>query len=196
MASGNASGGGRRDDVVDDVVVILNEEHDRMRALLNQLLEALDPAFDVGAAAEPFRELVRLLVAHETAEEIVVYPVVKADLQAAGVAGARLAEEDGAKRMLAKLDRMAEAFFGFPRLLGEFAEALLTHAEHEEEQIFPLLEGRLDAARRRQMAADFRAAEAKAPTHPHPHGPESSAGNALLGPVLATIDRFRDARAR
>jgi hypothetical protein len=43
------------------------------------------------------------------------------------------------------------------------------------------------------MAGDFLYAAAKAPTHAHAHSPESAVGNAVLGPVLATIDRVRDA---
>jgi hypothetical protein len=32
-----------------------------------------------------------------------------------------------------------------------------------------------------------------APTHPHPHAPNSPPGNLAVGPVLALVDRVRDA---
>jgi hypothetical protein len=41
------------------------------------------------------------------------------------------------------------------------------------------------------MAAAVRAAEAIAPTHPHP-GTESATKNMLAGPLLAMSDRVRD----
>lgn len=182
--------GGRADE---DIVAVLTEQHDRARALLAQLHDVFAPLDDsIRAATGPLRDLVRLLAVHETAEEEVVYPVLKTQLQAAHVADPRLAEEGEAKRMLAKLDRMAAAVSELPAVLAEFGQAMLAHAEHEEQQVFPLLRDRLNAGQRRAMAVAFRAAEAVAPTHPHPHAPESAVGNLLLGPVLATIDRVRD----
>jgi len=88
---------------------------------------------------------------------------------------------------------MAVGFFNFPDALAEFEAKVLAHAEHEEQTVFPLLEQRLSPAERRQMAGDFLYAEASAPSHAHAHSPEGVVGNALLGPVLATIDRVRDA---
>ncbi|MCA1672167.1 MAG: hypothetical protein LC799_08180 [Actinobacteria bacterium] len=35
-------------------------------------------------------------------------------------------------------------------------------------------------------------AEARAPRHPHPHGPESALGNILVGPFVAVVDRVHD----
>jgi hypothetical protein len=43
------------------------------------------------------------------------------------------------------------------------------------------------------MAGAVRAAEAAAPTRPHPAAGESAAANALAGPPLAVFDRIRDA---
>jgi hypothetical protein len=36
-------------------------------------------------------------------------------------------------------------------------------------------------------------AEALAPTHPHPRGPDSALGNIAVGPMVAVGDRTRDA---
>jgi hemerythrin superfamily protein len=177
----------------EDIVTVLTEQHDQARALLTELHDAFAPLQDLfEAAAGPFAELVRLLAVHETAEEEVVYPVLKSQLQASDLANSRLAEEHEAKRLLSKLEGMA-ALFDFPAALAEFEQVTLDHAEHEEQQVFPLLRERIDADQRREMAATFRAAEAVAPTHPHPHAPDSAVGNFLVGPVLATIDRVRDA---
>ena len=177
----------------EDIVTVLAAQHDQVRALLTQLHDSFAPLEDpIRAAAGPFQELVRLLAIHETAEQEVVYPVLKSQLQAADVADPRLAEEHEAKRLLSKLERMA-VIFEFPATLAEFEKVAFDHADHEEQQVFPLLRDRIDADQRRKMAVDFRAAQAVAPTHPHPHAPDSAVGNFLVGPVLATIDRVRDA---
>ncbi|WP_228782529.1 hypothetical protein [Nocardia abscessus] len=46
------------------------------------------------------------------------------------------------------------------------------------------------------MAGSVRAAEAVAPTRPHPHAGESAAANLLAGPPLALFDRARDWRQK
>jgi hypothetical protein len=43
------------------------------------------------------------------------------------------------------------------------------------------------------MAGLVRAAEAAAPTRPHPAAGESAAANMIMGPPLALFDRIRDA---
>jgi hemerythrin superfamily protein len=181
----------------DDIVAVLSQQHERVRALLAELHETVAAVADITSdMAEPFQELVRLLVAHEAAEELVVYPTLRSGLEEGRLAGQRMAEEDEAKHLLAKLEKMAPAFFGFPAALAELEQKVLAHAEQEEHTVFPLLERRLPADDRQRMAGEFHYMAARAPTHAHAHSPESAVGNAVLGPVLATIDRFRDAARR
>ena len=52
--------------------------------------------------------------------------------------------------------------------------------------------GRIDADELKQMATAVRAAEAIAPTRPHP-GVESAKLNFILGPFASMLDRARDA---
>jgi hemerythrin superfamily protein len=181
----------------DDVVMVLSNQHERVRALLAELHETVTAVADITRdMAEPFRELVQLLVAHETAEELVVYPTLKTELEEGRLAGARMAEEVEMKHMLAKLEKMATGFFEFPQALADFEAKVLAHAEHEEQTVFPLLEARLPAGERQRLARDFLYVAANAPSHAHSHSPESLVGNAVLGPILATIDRVRDAARR
>jgi hemerythrin superfamily protein len=179
----------------DDIVLVLRQQHERIRALLGELQETVAAVTDITCdMAEPFQELVRLLVAHEAAEEVVVYPSLRSGLEEGRLADDRMAEENEAKHLLARLEKMAPAFFDFPTVLAELREKVLAHAEQEEHTVFPLLERRLPADDRQRMAGDFVYVAAKAPTHAHAHSPEGVVGNAVLGPVLATIDRMRDAR--
>jgi hypothetical protein len=72
-----------------------------------------------------------------------------------------------------------------------FQQAVLAHAEREETDEFPELQRSADAEERRTMVAAVRAAEAIAPTRPHP-GVESAKRNIVAGPIASMIDRARD----
>ncbi|MEW6475064.1 MAG: hemerythrin domain-containing protein [Actinomycetota bacterium] len=177
-----------------DLVTVLTTQHDRARALLADLRESVAIVAELTEhMAGPFRELVELLATHEAAEETVVYPRLKTELQEGRLAAQCMAEEHEVKQLLAKLEKMAPAFFDFPEAMARFEDKLVAHAEHEERAVFPILEDRVPPAERHELAGDFLYAAARAPSHAHAHSPESAFGNAILGPVLATIDRVRDA---
>ncbi|MEW6470960.1 MAG: hemerythrin domain-containing protein [Actinomycetota bacterium] len=181
----------------DDIVEVVRQEHDRLRALLDEISDAAVPLQQAAAVLTNASDaLAAALMVHETAEEAVVYRVLKVHLEAANIADPRLSEEDELKRLLARLERLTDALADYPALLGRFETLLRAHLTQEEARVFPLLEERLTSEQRQEMAGDFRAVEVSAPHHPHPHAPESAPGNLLLAPVLAAIDRFRDRRRR
>jgi hypothetical protein len=76
-------------------------------------------------------------------------------------------------------------------MLDKLRLDVLTHARSEERYEFERLRDQFSDAQRRALAAAVRAAEATAPTHPHP-GTESATENLLAGPPLAVADRVRD----
>ncbi|GIF01334.1 hypothetical protein [Paractinoplanes rishiriensis] len=80
---------------------------------------------------------------------------------------------------------------GFEASLLMLRTAVLTHARHEERYEFPQLRAKIPAERLRTLATVVRAAEAAAPTRPHP-GVESATANLVTGPALAAADRARD----
>ena len=123
-----------------DVVTVLTGQHERARALLAELRESVAVVAELTHdMAGPFRELVELLATHEAAEEIVVYPRLKTELQEGRLAEECLAEEHKVKQLLAKLEKMAPAFFGFPDALAGFEDKLVAHAEHENGPSSPSL---------------------------------------------------------
>jgi len=69
---------------------------------------------------------------------------------------------------------------------------VIDHAEHEENEEFNKLQRQLDADDRERMAKAVIAAEAIAPTRPHP-GVESATANFAVGPFASMLDRARDA---
>jgi hypothetical protein len=73
-----------------------------------------------------------------------------------------------------------------------FRGSVLDHAEREELEEFTRLERELDADDLNRMAKAVLAAEAIAPTRPHP-GVESAKLNFAVGPFASMLDRARDA---
>jgi hemerythrin superfamily protein len=170
-----------------DVVNLLIRQH----AMIRDMFDAVQHAAP-GERGEPFRRLVRMLAVHETAEEEVVHPYVRRRLDGGGgIVDDRLREEHEAKRLLALIDRHGPEHPDFMANLDKLRVAVLAHARAEERYEFNRLRAEVSAAERRAMAVGVRAAEAMAPTRPHP-GVESATRNLLLGPPAAIIDRARD----
>ncbi|GGQ71556.1 hemerythrin domain-containing protein [Couchioplanes azureus] len=141
---------------------------------------------------EAFDDLVRMLAVHETAEEEVVHPLSRTiDPHGGGVVDDRLQEERQAKEMLTALLNADLDSEGFEASLLMLRTAVLTHARYEERYEFPQLRAKVPPDRLRALASVVRAAEAAAPTRPHP-GVESATANLIAGPALAAVDRIRD----
>lgn len=172
----------------DDVVSLLLTQHARIEELF-----LLVGGSTGQAKADAFNDLVQLLAVHETAEEEVIHPLSRTlpgDNDA--LIDERLAEERQAKETLQALIEGGVDADGFDEGVLLLRTSVLEHARHEERYEFPRLRQHVPADRLRQLAAAVRAAEAAAPTRPHP-GTESATANALVGVPLAIIDRIRDA---
>jgi hemerythrin superfamily protein len=170
-----------------DVVDLLLRQH----GLIAELLDEVEKSVGAGRA-DAFQRLVRLLAVHETAEEEIVHPYARLKLpNGHAVVDRRLDEERQGKLLLAHLEQLGTGHPDFTNKLRALRATVMAHARAEERDEFPLLRAMTNEAERRAMAAGVKAAEAMAPTHPHP-GVESATMNFLLGPPAAIIDRTRD----
>ncbi len=121
----------------DEVVAFLKAQHNLIEDMFDEVLFASDPA----AREEPFTALRQLLAVHETAEEMVVHPRVRRDADAGdAVVDARLEEEHEAKQLLSKIEELDITSDEFIDELAKLREAVLDHAENEENNEFPYLE--------------------------------------------------------
>lgn len=171
-----------------DVVDLLREQHRHIKTLFDHVKETGNLT-----RQERFDELRRFLAVHETAEEMVVHPRLRAaDDRGKQVVEQRLEEEHSAKEALAQLDAMDVDAPDFMEQLDSLERQVLDHAANEEREEFPLLRSTLDDEELVKMAAGVKAVEAIAPTRPHP-GVESATANLLAGPLASLIDRTRDA---
>ncbi len=172
----------------DDVVSLLMRQHGDIRNLFDEVEQATGEE-----RRDAFRRLVRLLAVHETAEEEVVHPYARRSLPGGEqVVEDRLAEERAAKETLAALDDTDTDDPKFMPQLLKLRRDVQEHARAEERYEFTHIRRGTDAAKLATMAKAVKAAEAMAPTRPHP-GVESGAANMALGPVAALMDRTKDA---
>jgi hemerythrin superfamily protein len=172
-----------------DVVELLLGQHTQIKNLFRGLSQAQGER-----KRDLFEDLVRLLAVHESAEEIVVHPTARREIDNGDeVVEARVHEEGEAKQALAELYDLGVDHPDFDTKLAELAEDVVDHANHEEREEFSQLRAKLPEDRLRRMAGAVRAAEATAPTRPHPRAGESAVANIVAGPPIAVFDRVRDA---
>lgn len=173
------------------VVDFLIGQHEQIKLLFEQTLASSGKQRETA-----FLELRRLLAVHETAEEEVVHPRAKRKLPAGDtIVAARLEEEHEAKTVLAELEKLDVDSEEFSRQLRELRDAVIHHAEHEEQDEFAKLKKDLGGDELERMGRAVRLAESIAPTRPHA-GVESQAANLFAGPFAAMLDRARDTIAR
>ncbi|MDA0632307.1 hemerythrin domain-containing protein [Nonomuraea sp. MCN248] len=170
-----------------DVIELLIAQHGMIRNLFDEVEQA--PPERRG---EAFTRLVRLLAVHETAEEEIVHPYARAKLDGgSGVVDDRLEEEREAKELLQEMDQAGPDAPDFMDNLVMLRAAVEAHARAEERYEFAKIVQHTTEAERRAMGLGVKAAEAMAPTHPHP-GTESATKNVLMGTPVAMMDRARD----
>ncbi|HTY34893.1 hemerythrin domain-containing protein [Mycobacterium sp.] len=172
----------------EEVVAFLKAQHNLIEDMFDEVLYASDPK----AREKPFVELRQLLAVHETAEEMVVHPRVRREADGGdGIVDARLQEEHEAKELLSQIEKLDITSQQFIGELTKLRDAVLEHARHEEDEEFPVLAREVGADDLKRMGSAVRAAEAIAPTRPHP-GVESAKLNFAVGPFASMLDRARD----
>ena len=129
--------------------------------LIKDMFEDVFSASDPKAREKAFVELRQLLAVHETAEEMVVHPRARQEIA------------DGDEIVDARLREEHEA-----------KQQLSTLTDDEKQEM-------RDSDDRARMAKAVQAAEAIAPTRPHP-GVESAKLNFAAGPFASMLDRARD----
>jgi hemerythrin superfamily protein len=170
-----------------DVVRFLVRQHEQIKSLFAETVAASGKARE-----QAFVELRRLLAVHETAEEEIVHPRAKRKIpNGDNIVYARLDEEHEAKTVLSELEKLDVDTDSFTDMLTKLRDAVVEHAEREENQEFVRLEQELGDDELERMGRAAQLAEAIAPTRPHA-GVESQVANLFAGPFAAMVDRARD----
>nr|VTO97958.1 DNA nickase [Mycobacterium riyadhense] len=172
----------------EEVIGFLKAQHDLIEDMFDEVLHASDPQ----AREKPFVELRQLLAVHETAEEMVVHPRLRREVDDGdAIVDGLLHEEHDAKEQLSKIESLDITSPEFIRELSKLRKAILAHAEHEETREFAQLQREVGVDDLKRMGTVVKVAEAIAPTRPHA-GVESAKLNFAVGPFASMLDRARD----
>jgi hemerythrin superfamily protein len=138
----------------DDVVALLRRQHEMVREMFKEVDKASDARRN-----EAFQRLAHMLAVHEAAEEEVVHPYVRDNIEGGKrIVQARLREEDEAKMLLTDMMERGTDDRSFSSNLKTLRTAVLDHAEAEERDEFPALVKESTEAERRIMADAVKAA--------------------------------------
>jgi hypothetical protein len=171
-----------------DVIELLLADHEEAKALLGRF-DHTEPS----ERAAYFYEVVTALVRHE-AEERVVYPIIRHAVPAGEQeAKARIAEQSEVEKLLVALEKLDASSEEFATQFAVLQHAVIAPAGAEEATTFPLLGEMEDAESRLALGGLYELAKAKAPSHPHPHAPQSPPGDVIFGVVASLFDKARDA---
>jgi hemerythrin superfamily protein len=151
------------------VVALLKGHHQRIEVKLG----GLDTVADSGLASY-FCELREELVGHEVAEEAVVYPAVRKLQGGDKIADSCIEEQSEAEGLLAEMEKIQDDLKKLRTHLGQLRIAVLGHAKHEESEVFLLLRSWLPDDELIRLGQGYEKALAAAPTHLHPHAPDTS----------------------
>jgi hemerythrin superfamily protein len=172
-----------------DVIQLLEADHHQAEQLLARF-----ETTSAGQRASYFCEVVNELVRHEVAEEVVVYPALRKNAPGGDAeADARIREQSEAERLLKEMESMDAQSAQFETSFRHLRDAVLSHAQAEENGAFRLLQQSENADARMTLGQRYEKAKRAAPSHPHPHAPDSPPGNVVLGPIAAVFDKVRDA---
>jgi hemerythrin superfamily protein len=175
----------------DNGIEFLKSQHRKIETMLESVSGA--PGTE---RQERFDELRELLAVHETAEELILRPLTRKAVENGDeIADARFAEENEAKEVLAKLEKMDASTDEFRTEFDAFAADVKKHAQNEETYEFDLVEQSQDANALAKLGTALETAEKAAPTHAHPSAKTTTA-NVVLGPFASILDRVRDAMSK
>jgi hemerythrin-like domain-containing protein len=182
-----------------DAFHVLSDDHEEVKRMLTELQSG--PAQAAGATEEQLRERKKLTETliieeskHEAVEEEYFWPTVREKLPD----GDRLADEatdqeQQAKVVLDRLDKLAAADPEFEELLATFITAGRDHIAYEEERVWPVLRQVLSAAEANELGDKLVRGKDMAPTRPHPNTPPRPGILKAAGPAVGAADRARDA---
>jgi hypothetical protein len=182
-----------------DVFTVLAQDHQDVKAMLAELERG--PTRATGATQDQLalrKKMTEQLIIeesrHEALEEMYFWPAVRDRLESGDVlADQATGQEQDAKQVLARLDKLDPDDAEFEQLLGAFIAAAREHIEFEESQVWPLMLTALPADGSAELGEKIAAGKSSAPTRPHPRTPPSPGMLRAAGPVASAVDRVRDA---
>ena len=158
-----------------DVFTVLSQDHEEVKRMLAELEKGPSRATGAGEDQLALRKKMteQLIIEeskHEALEEMYFWPAVRDHLPDGGrLADQATGQEQEAKEVLAKLDKLDAGDAEFEKLLGTFIGAAREHIQFEETAVWPGLRIALNSERAEELGAQIAEGKKTAPTRPHPH---------------------------
>jgi hemerythrin superfamily protein len=177
-----------------DAIELLTSQHREVEQLWNQI----NGSHATGGGAiqtEIGQKIVEMLSRHDAIETQFLYPELR---DAAGERGKELSshsleEHRQVRELLTQVDGKDFNDDSVFATLRQCIESVMHHVHEEEGQVFALLRQSCDETRLMDLGTRMAEAFERAPTHPHPHTPDSKLGATVAGAVSSVVDRARDA---
>ena len=174
-----------------NVVDVIAEQHRTLLALCDRLT----------GDGEDRRRVAEVVVAalsrHLSAEEQYLYPAVRRAVPDGDrLADRELAEDHDLLVALRRLDRARPADPGFDEVAADVTAAVRRHVEADAAELLPLLLQMVPVEDLIRVGNRVETAEEAAPTRPHPSTPSRPPWNKVVDPVVAVLDKARDAMSR
>lgn len=156
-----------------DVFDVLSEDHSEVKQMLAQLTRER-PGRQAGREklAERKQTAARLITEesrHEAAEEMVFWPAVREKLPDGDkLADTATGQEEEAKKVLAKLDKLEAGSKEFEELIAAFAKDGQEHITYEETEVWPHMRKALSKREATEMGKKMLEAKKTAPGKPAP----------------------------
>jgi hemerythrin-like domain-containing protein len=181
------------------VFEVLAKDHGEVKRMLAEL--ATGPTMASGASEDELllrtRMAEQLIIEesrHEAVEEMYFWPLVRDKLRdGEWLADEATAQEQEAKEILYRLDKLNAGDADFESMLAMFTAAAREHIDFEENQVWPGLRTSLTAAEAEDLGGLFTEMKKAAPTRPHPNTPGTPGAQKTTGPAAGLIDKIRDA---
>jgi len=175
-----------------DAIQLLTADHAEVEAMFTQIESA--PLGD--ARSRMVGDVIRGLSVHAAIEEQVLYPVMRKELpDGETLVGEALREHQQVKKTLSAIEK-ADSVIQRDPLLVQLISDVRHHVAEEETELFPKLQASIRRSELQELGTKLAAAKKMAPTHPHPHAPNTPPANVVAGAAAAVMDKARDALGR
>jgi hypothetical protein len=170
------------------VLVRQRRDHAELNVLLQRLRTAEGAEQD-----ELLTRTARLVFPHAYAEEVVLWPAMRAVLPDGDELTLRVEQEhQEINELFSTLERTPHGDPARRVLLDRITVLLREDVRDEEDLLLPRLQGALDPEELRALGRRWELVRRTAPTRPHAVVSRRPPGNALSGLPLAVVDRLRD----
>ncbi|MBV9383348.1 MAG: hemerythrin domain-containing protein [Streptosporangiaceae bacterium] len=156
-----------------DVFSVLSKDHEEVKKMLATLEKNRGGSRGSSGRPAQRKKMVDDLITeesrHEAAEEMYFWPAVRDKLPDGDkLADKATGQEQEAKEVLDKLDKLGADDPQFEELLGEFIESGREHIQFEETQVWPNMRKALSKKEASDLGTKLQEAKKTAPTRPHP----------------------------